>query len=252
MSDVLVLCYHAMSRDWGAGFSATPERLEAQIGYLLERGYEGATFSDAVNRPPADKTLAITFDDSYRSVIELAAPVLARLGVPGTVFVPTAMAGSEQPMGWPGIDHWLGGPHELELVPMSWAELGELAATGWEVGSHTRTHPRLPTLDAESLREELEGSRRDIEERIDGPCTSLAFPYGDFDAQVVEATRAAGFTAAGALAGRVRRPGALTWPRVGIYYKDVGLRFRAKASPTIRRFRTTRLWRVRFLLRRRR
>jgi len=87
MSDVLVLCYHAMSRDWGAGFSATPDRLEAQIGSLLERGYEGATFSDAVNRPLAERTLAVTFDDSYRSVIELAAPVLARLGVPGTVFV---------------------------------------------------------------------------------------------------------------------------------------------------------------------
>ena len=252
MSDVLVLCYHAMSRDWGAGFSATPDRLEAQIGSLLERGYEGATFSDAVNRPVAERTLAVTFDDSYRSVFELAAPVLARLGVPGTVFVPTAAAGSERPMAWPGIDHWLGGPHEQELMPMSWDELRELAKAGWEIGSHTRTHPRLPELEDEELRTELEGSRIDIEERIDGPCTSIAFPYGDFDARVVAATRAAGFTAAGALAGRVREPGALSWPRVGIYYRDVGLRFRAKASPAVRRFRATRLWRVRFLLRRRR
>ena len=55
MSDVLVLCYHAMSRDWGAGFSATPDRLEAQIGSLLERGYEGTTFSDAVNRPLTER-----------------------------------------------------------------------------------------------------------------------------------------------------------------------------------------------------
>jgi len=252
MSDVLVLCYHAMSRDWQAGFSATPDRLETQIGSLLERGYEGASFSDAVSRPPAERTLAITFDDSYRSVIELAAPVLSRLGVPGTVFVPTALAGSERPMAWPGIDHWLGGPHERELMPMSWDELRGLAGAGWEIGSHTRTHPRLPELDATALREELEGSRADIEERIEAPCTSLAFPYGDFDARVVEATRAAGYTAAGGLAGRVRNPGALTWPRVGIYHKDVGLRFRAKAAPAIRRFRATGVWRVRFLLRRRR
>ena len=206
MSDVLVLCYHAMSRDWGAGFSATPDRLEAQIGSLLERGYEGATFSEAVNRPLAERTLAVTFDDSYRSVIELAAPVLARLGVPGTVFVPTTAAGSERPMAWPGIDHWLGGPREQELMPMSWDELRELAMAGWEIGSHTRTHPRLPELEDEKLRTELEGSRSDIEERIDGPCTSLAFPYGDFDAKVVAATRAAGFTAAGGLAGRVASP----------------------------------------------
>ncbi len=253
MSDVLVLCYHAMSRDWGAGFSATPDRLEAQIGSLLERGYEGATFSDAVNRPLAERTLAVTFDDSYRSVIELAAPVLARLGVPGTVFVPTAAAGSERPMAWPGIDHWLGGPHEQELMPMSWDELRELATAGWEIGSHTRTHPRLPDArgrgaadGARGLAQRHRGANRRSLHVARVPLRRLRREGRRGDAR----RRLHGRPAA--LAGRVREPGALTWPRVGIYYKDVGLRFRAKASPAVRRFRATQLWRVRFLLRRRR
>lgn len=94
--------------------------------------------------PPAKKTLAITFDDCFCSVLEIAFPILERMDLPGTVFVPTAFAGRPRPMSWGGnIDCWLGGPHEHELLPMSWEELGALARSGWEIGSHTRSHPRL-------------------------------------------------------------------------------------------------------------
>ena len=54
-------------------------------------------------------------------------------------------------MAWPGIDQWLGGPHEAELMPMSWDELRRLAEAGWEIGSHSRTHPMLTQLDDQSV-----------------------------------------------------------------------------------------------------
>jgi peptidoglycan/xylan/chitin deacetylase (PgdA/CDA1 family) len=250
MSDVLALCYHAVSRDWPAGFSVPPEQIERQVAGLLERGYVGATFRDAVLSPPAARTLAVTFDDAYRSVYDNARPVLESLGVPGSVFVPTALVASERPMAWPGTDRWLGSPHENELTPMSWDELGELSELGWELGSHTRTHPRLPTLAPDAMREELEGSRADLEERIGAGCDTIAYPYGDYDPAVVAASRRAGFVAGGALAGRVRKPEAMLWPRVGIYGKDGAARFRIKASPAIRRLRASHIWRARFLLRR--
>ena len=252
MSDVLVLCYHAVSEEWSASLSVTPARLERQLAGLVARGYRGATFSDAVLNPTAARTLAVTFDDAYRSVINLAAPILRHLQIPGTVFVPTAFAGSEQPMAWPGIDRWLGGPHEDELVPMSWEELGRLTEDGWEIGSHTRTHPRLPELDRAAMREELGGSRAECEARLSSQCTSLAYPFGDQDPAAVEAARGAGYTAAGALAGRVRSPSPLCWPRIGIYHGDGDLRFRAKAAGTVRRARASPAWRIRFLTRGRR
>jgi peptidoglycan/xylan/chitin deacetylase (PgdA/CDA1 family) len=252
MGDVLALCYHAVSNTWPAGFAVSAEQIERQVSALLDRGYVGATFSDAVLAPPAERTLAVTFDDAYRSVYEEARPALESLGVPATVFVPTALVGSEQPMAWPGTDHWLGTPYERELTPMSWQELGELTELDWELGSHTRTHPRLPTLGADPMREELEGSRTDLEERAGAPCESIAYPYGDYDDTVVAAARRAGFRTGGALAGRVRRPDAMLWPRVGVYGKDHGLRFSIKASPAVRRLRATHIWRARFLLRRRR
>ncbi|MCB0875114.1 MAG: polysaccharide deacetylase family protein [Solirubrobacterales bacterium] len=250
MTDVLVLCYHGVSDVWPAGSAVPAAQIERQISTLLDRGYVGATFRDAVAAPPSPRTFAVTFDDAFRSVYANARPVLDSLGVTGTVFVPTALVGSEQPMAWRGTDQWLGSPYEDELIPMSWDELGELGELGWELGSHSRTHPRLPTLNGDALRDEIGGSREDLETRTGTPCTSIAYPYGDYDEAVVDASRSAGFTAGGALAGRVRKPGAMLFPRVGIYGKDGAARFRLKASPAIRRLRASHLWRVRFLLRR--
>jgi peptidoglycan/xylan/chitin deacetylase (PgdA/CDA1 family) len=231
VTEVLVLCYHAVSRLWPADLAVRPARLESQLRMLLRQGYRGATFHQAIHAPPASKVMAVTFDDAYRSVIELGLPVLSRLGLPGTVFVPTAFAGVAEPMSWPGIDGWLGGPHEQELTAMSWSELATLAAAGWEIGSHTRTHPRLVELGDADLAEELAASRRECESRLGLPCRSLAYPYGAHDERVVRATAEAGYSAAGTLPDSRHPASPLRWPRIGVYRADDGLRFRVKTSP---------------------
>ena len=237
MADVLVLCYHAVSERWPADLAVTPGALEQQLADLLSRGYAGATFREAMEAPPARKTVAVTFDDAYRSVAELAFPILARLGLPATVFVPTDFPVAGRPMAWPGIDGWLGGPHEEELVGLSWTELEGLADAGWEVGSHTCSHPRLTQLDGTALHGELRESRAECETRLGRPCLSLAYPYGDVDARVVAAAGEAGYRfAAGLPEGRyVRSP--LAWPRVGIYQADSLGRFRRQTSPWTRRLK---------------
>jgi peptidoglycan/xylan/chitin deacetylase (PgdA/CDA1 family) len=230
MSDVLVLCYHAVSDSWPAMLAVPGERLERQLEYLLDRGYEGATFTEAVTGPTARRTLAVTFDDGFRSVLEHALPLLSRLGLPGTVFVPTALAGPEGPRAWPGTDRWLGTPHEAGLATMSWRELGCLADAGWEIGSHTRTHPRLTELGGDRLAAELRGSRDECEQSLGRPCRSIAYPYGDVDERVVRATAEAGYEAAAGLPLRLHRRSALRWPRVGIYRNDPFPRFQAKVA----------------------
>jgi peptidoglycan/xylan/chitin deacetylase (PgdA/CDA1 family) len=242
VSDVLTLCYHAVAERWPAALSVTAEALESQLRLLVDRGYRGATFSAAVEAPPGERTLAVTFDDAYRSVIERALPILEELGLPGTVFTVTSFAGTDEPMTWPGIDGWLGGPYEPELAPMSWEELGRLAESGWEVGSHTHTHPRLTTLGDAELAEELTHSRALCAERMGRPCRSLAYPYGDHDERVIVAAGRAGYTAAATLNARLFRLEPLRWPRVGVYHVDDLHRFRAKVSPSVRRLRSMRAW----------
>src|SRR4051794_28691376 len=133
MTHVVVLCYHAVSPDWPAQLAVTPERFEEQLRLLVGRGYQGATFTKAVTEPPHRKTLAVTFDDGVRSVLERAQPVLAELGLTATVFVPTDHVGSGAPMGWAGLEEWAGGPHRQELVPLDWNELRRLRSEGWEI-----------------------------------------------------------------------------------------------------------------------
>jgi len=239
-TDVLVLCYHALSPTWTAALSTTPDRFECQISRLTRRGYRGMTFTEAVaSPPPQGRVLAVTFDDAYRSVIELGRPILDHFGLPATVFAPTDFIGAERPLHWSEVDGWLGGPHEHELTLMSWAELQTLRNAGWEIGSHTGSHPRLTGIDDRALGDELGRSKAACERHLGAPCTSLAYPYGDVDARVVAATARAGYLAAAALPeGRLGSRDALVWPRIGIYRLDDDLRFRLKISPAIRRLRS--------------
>lgn len=245
MSQSLVLNYHAVSADWPSRLSVAPDDLDRQVSWLVKRGWRGLTFIDFVRAGGRGKVFSVTFDDAYRSTIEGAFPVLSRLGVPATVYVPTDYAGSEEPMSWPGIEQWSDGPYAQELVPMSWDEIGTLAEAGWEIGSHTLSHPHLPEISDADLDRELSESKRICEDRLGRPCATLAYPYGDYDRRVIAATQKAGYEAACTLPAQLHAPGAFEWPRVGVYPADAsGWRYRAKVSPTARRLRSSPLWKL--------
>lgn len=228
----LVLCYHAVSPDWPADLAVTPERFREQLEYLLRKGYRAATFGQMIRGEAPAKAMVVTFDDALGSVRDRALPVLRELGIPATVFVPTAYVDRPPPMAWPGTAQWVGGAHEAELTCMSWDDLRGLAAEGWEVASHSCTHPRLTEIDDEELRYELAVSREDCAREIGAPCESLAYPYGAHDERVRTATQEAGYMAAAAL--ELGSRDALRWPRVGVYSKDDLRRFRLKVSPLVR------------------
>jgi peptidoglycan/xylan/chitin deacetylase (PgdA/CDA1 family) len=172
--------------------------------------------------------VAITFDDGYRSVLEYGFPVLSELGLTASIYVPTKWVGSDQPMRWPGIDSWSDGPQSGELLCLDWDQLRELQEAGWEVGSHTVSHPFLPHLSDADLRTELSESRQTIERELGKPCHTLAYPYGAHDHRVEAATKAAGYEAASILAaGPVGR---YHWPRIGVYSSDGRARFAIKTG----------------------
>jgi peptidoglycan/xylan/chitin deacetylase (PgdA/CDA1 family) len=106
------------------------------------------------------------------------------------------------------------------------------------VGSHTCSHPRLTTVGDEQLAKELRESKAACEEGMGRPCRSIAYPYGDVDARVIDATRAAGYELAAALPKRHGSRDPLDWPRVGVYHGDDLRRFKLKVSPLLRRLRS--------------
>lgn len=232
-TDRIILCYHAVSDAWPSPTAVTPADLRAQLALLRRRGYRGVTFSEAVRGRGRERVVAVTFDDAHRSVHAHAAPALAALGWPGTVFVPTALVGGREPMAWTGNEPWV----ELwadELACMGWAELAELAAGGWEIGSHTRTHPALPELSAADLEDELRGSREEIEARLGVRCPSVAYPYGRVDGRVVAAAREAGYETGAATLDGVPGGGDLARRRIVVGRGDTR-RFRWKSQVMTRR-----------------
>jgi peptidoglycan/xylan/chitin deacetylase (PgdA/CDA1 family) len=242
MGDRLVLCYHAVSATWPADLSVTPDQFERQLEILLDRGYRPVTFTEAVQASDERKLVAVTFDDGFASVHALAWPILRRLGVPATLFVPTALIGTG-PLAWPGIDHWQATEYSGELEGMTWEQVGELRDDGWEIGSHTRTHPHLTTLDDTALTDELERSRAELAARLGEDCCSIAYPYGDVDERVVAAARRAGYTTGAGLPERMPRHAApMEWPRTGIYFSAGEAAFRRRISPVVRRLAASRAW----------
>lgn len=241
MGDVLVLCYHAVSPTWSATFSVTPDTLERQLTRLVRAGWRGASFTDAVLDPLAPKTLAVTFDDGFASVFEVAEPILTRLGLRGTVFAPTRFMAEPQPLNWQGLEAWLDTPHQHELRCMTWDELGQLADRGWEIGSHTCSHPHLTTLSDADLREEMRGSLEQCSLHLGRACRSIAYPYGEVDLRVAALAREAGYQTGACLADSRVALGAHLWPRVGIWHHDSSLRFRLKISRLTRSARASRL-----------
>jgi peptidoglycan/xylan/chitin deacetylase (PgdA/CDA1 family) len=244
MSHPLVLCYHAVSETWPSPGAISPSRLGAQLRFLLRLGYSPMTLSEAIREGAPRRAMVVTFDDAYRSILERGLPILEALGVPATVFVPTDAAGGAGPMTWSELGTWVGTEHEHELRCMSWDELRHLSGRGWEIGSHTCSHPRLAELAAEAAGTELSRSRQICEEELQISCISLAYPFGSYDSRVMELVAAAGYRTAVTLNDRMieslRDRGPLDIPREGIYRATGWPIFLAQTSALGRLFRRSR------------
>ncbi|WP_031494842.1 polysaccharide deacetylase family protein [Bryobacter aggregatus] len=98
--------------------------------------------------------------------------------------------------------------HELHDF-LSWDEARQLAALGFEIGSHTCEHPILSRLDEDELRQELQNSKDKLEAELGRPVTSLAYPNGgaaDYSPQVVEMAKSCGYRTAFAVDEAFQKP----------------------------------------------
>jgi peptidoglycan/xylan/chitin deacetylase (PgdA/CDA1 family) len=185
----VVLAYHDVRPGPAVTpFDVTPARLREHVERLRSGGLRivsAAEIAHAVARGEAlDCLAALTFDDALAGVHEHGLPVLDELGVQATVFAVVEGLG-ERAAWWPEAGR--------TTTP---AELEELLAAGWSLGSHTRTHASLPTLDGSELTRELAGSRAELEQRFGRPVRLLAYPSGHHDGRVRDGARAAGYEAA--------------------------------------------------------
>ncbi|WP_456830849.1 polysaccharide deacetylase family protein [Deinococcus sp. UYEF24] len=185
---VPVLTYHGVigsrTQKDAVWFDCTLPEFEAQMKFLHDQGAQVITLAQlqrhlTLGEPLPDKAIALTFDDSYQGVDDLAAPVLQRYGYPYAVFVHTDYVGSQK-----------GRPK------MSWDELRELDASGLvTIGSHSRSHPAdMGLLTTAQQDDELRGSKKILERQLGHPVPYISYPNGKADGAAFGRARLAGYT----------------------------------------------------------
>ena len=188
---ITVLSYHSVD-ECGTGISVSPRRFAAQMATLAAEGCPSFTMSQvaeylAAGRPFPPRAVAVTFDDGFADVRTVAAPIMARYGVTGTVYVIAGMIGR--------VINWT--EHGAPLPPLpilTWDQIRALTEQGIEIGAHSITHGFLTRYPPDKLRRELGEPRAVLEQTLGRPVVSFAYPQGDYNPAVVAATRAAGYT----------------------------------------------------------
>ena len=195
----VILMYHHVDRETPRSTSVTPEQFATHLDYLAQEGFTVRPLLEILEAVKtgsklAAKTVVLTFDDGYVSVLENALPLLRERNWPFTVFVSTDF-----------VDQAYGGY-------LNWNQLRRLADNGATIGNHTRTHAHLiRRADDESApewRRRIHGQISDAGQRIDSELGDaaipvLAYPYGEYDTSLKEIAQQLDLFALGQHSGAV-------------------------------------------------
>jgi peptidoglycan/xylan/chitin deacetylase (PgdA/CDA1 family) len=137
----------------------------------------------------------LSFDDGLRNNFTNAAPVLQDLDIPATFFVPSSLIGCDDSTAKYYSREVMN--YDAPIRFMDWGQLEELVDQGFDIGSHTRHHARLSDLDdPDELRDEIRGSKNEIENTLGVSCKTISWPYGtrdDVNASALKACERAGY-----------------------------------------------------------
>ena len=189
-----ILMYHRVD-PVSCRFSVRPEPFEQQAAWLAGRGEAGLTLRDALGLRPR-RAVVLTFDDGFADTYTEARPILDRYGLTATIFVVTDLVGQRA--------SWRNAYPAAPLL--DWAQMREMAAGGYEFGSHTATHLDVRPAGDEEVYEELVRSKAVLEEQLGQEVVSFAYPYGYFRPALPELLARAGYRCA-VLAGGYRDNG---------------------------------------------
>jgi peptidoglycan/xylan/chitin deacetylase (PgdA/CDA1 family) len=229
------LCYHSVADEGMPYLTVSAAAFERQLATLDKRGWRTAGLDDlaAVAAGAGAGRLAfLTFDDGFVDNHDTVLPLLRARGARAFCFVLPPLVDAGAPLAWPEVADWqCRFPAAMRSV--TWDMVGAMREGGFEIGSHTLTHPCLPDLDPERLREELSESRRRLVERL-GSCDTLAYPFGAWTPAVAAAAADCGYRFAFTLPTKEgqRRATPLTIPRINVDYRDDGPRFATKRFAT--------------------
>ena len=169
--------------------SVSPRDFRAHLDWLDEHGIEVVPLEDFLVEGGTRPRAALTFDDGYRSVADVAWPELRARGLSATcTWCPTLRSGHRF--------SWDASTPAGDAALIGRSALLDLAADGLSIGSHTRTHVYLPSIDLDRVKDEVAGSRDELEDELGMPVTSFSYPQGGWNASIRSIVAGAGYETA--------------------------------------------------------
>ncbi len=186
-----ILTYHKLGpRPAGArlkGMYLSERLFEKQLGELRAAGFANGALEDST-LSPAGKRVVITFDDGYVNVLRLGVEPLAKNGFKAIQYLVADLLGKQ--------NEWDVAMGEAPEPMMDVAQVREWLAAGHDIGSHTLSHPWLTKLSRAEAEEEINASRKKLEDLFGRRIQHFCYPYGDWNASVRDMVIAAGYVTA--------------------------------------------------------
>lgn len=179
--NVPILNYH-MVGDLNHALCISAESFEQQMKYLYDNEYTTITPDQLMahlkyGRPLPEKPVLITFDDGYLDNYTTAYPILKKYKQRAVFFLIAGSIGTDPRF-------------------MNWKQAKEMSDNGMVMQSHTVHHVNLTKLPPAEAYQELEESKRIIEEKVGKPVRYLAYPTGAVDKTSAQMVKASGYRAA--------------------------------------------------------
>ena len=176
---VPILCYHRFADDCEGPLCLPARVFDQQMKYLRDSGYRAVSCSELLafleyRKGLPEKAVVITLDDGYRSAYEMAYPILKKYGFTATLFIYTDFVGASR-------------------NAVTWDQLREMKAHGFEVGGHSVSHADLTQqrkgegaqMYKARIEKELRVSKQIIDRKLGQNTIFLAFPYGRYDETIL-------------------------------------------------------------------
>ena len=186
---VPILVYHNFSKLRSDKTAVSQHDFEAQMNYLKQNNYHVVSIDQLLNfidykEQLPEKSIVITFDDAWRSIFDIALPILIKYGFTATFFIYTDFIGGGK--------------------AMSWKQIETLSKIGFDIQCQTKTHRNLAVPKKnerfkeyfKSIEMEISYPKQLIKKNLNIDCKYLAYPYGETNNLVVAMLKKHGYRAA--------------------------------------------------------
>jgi peptidoglycan/xylan/chitin deacetylase (PgdA/CDA1 family) len=195
MAKIPILCYHNVgSAPANSLFKLLYVRLEDferqlwTIRRLGLRGVSAGTGLRELGSKAKNDFVVLTFDDGYADTLAEALPLLLKYRCTATCYLVSDAIGT--------YNSWDAEVLSETKPLMNHEQVRLWLAAGMEIGSHSRSHPRLETMDSAAAYDEIAASRDSLRTAFGASIDHFCYPFGRFAEATPDLVKRAGYLSA--------------------------------------------------------